>query len=278
MPEAVNITPDTISIHAPHTGRDRSLRSRPHAYLYFNPRAPYGARPVPFVPQPQDFGNFNPRAPYGARLHQGLNATLYALFQSTRPIRGATRPGLCWRCPVRFQSTRPIRGATVRHCRRTGAPAFQSTRPIRGATCKPDFHGGHFQNFNPRAPYGARRSAFTSQVSVTSISIHAPHTGRDKLDDNPITRFVKFQSTRPIRGATPLTAEQCSTILFQSTRPIRGATEEVEQAVRRAVYFNPRAPYGARQQKCIIYVLHFCNNRQSKHKNQQETSSVRTFF
>ena len=42
--------------------------------------------------------------------------------------------------------------------------------------------------------------------------------------------------------------------------------------------FNPRAPYGARQQKCIIYVLHFCNNRQSKHKNQQETSSVRTFF
>ena len=67
-------------------------------------------------------------------------------------------------------------------------------------------------------------------------------------------------------------------IEFQSTRPIRGATIELIASMADLYNFNPRAPYGARQQKCTIYALHFCNNRQFKHKNQRETSSVRTFF
>ena len=60
-----------------------------------------------------------------------------------------------------------------------------------------------------------------------SISIHAPHTGRDAVRyaahlDNP-----EFQSTRPIRGATLLLF--CSCYSFD--------------------YFNPRAPYGARRMR-----------------------------
>ena len=94
------------------------------------------------------------------------------------------------------------------------------------------------------------------QTVLTVISIHAPHTGRD------LTRLTHGRIWSP----------------FQSTRPIRGATAGVGNNRHEDNDFNPRAPYGARQQKCIIYVLHFCNNRQSKHKNQQETSSVRTFF
>ncbi len=180
-------------------------------------------------------------------------------------------------------------------------------------------------HFNPRAPYGARHDGGQSWRNLHLISIHAPHTGRDRnlhlgqrihkrfQSTRPIrgatvcacvaeTLHASFQSTRPIRGATysaagcgsakvnfnpraPYGARRTgwpsSSILasiFQSTRPIRGATPAMAVAPVSPPDFNPRAPYGARQQKCIIYVLHFCNNRQSKHKNQQETSSVRTFF
>ena len=35
------------------------------------------------------------------------------------------------------------------------------------------------ENFNPRAPYGARRSAHKPKSQRSAISIHAPHTGRD---------------------------------------------------------------------------------------------------
>ena len=57
-----------ISIHAPLTGSDISsyllLMSRPD----FNPRSPYGERPIK-RPIPMAPGNFNPRSPYGERLY-----------------------------------------------------------------------------------------------------------------------------------------------------------------------------------------------------------------
>ena len=156
-------------------------------------------------------------------------------------------------------------------------------------------------DFNPRAPYGARQDRDTKDIDNRFISIHAPHTGRDGeyhfyMGKNyyisihaPHTgrdgsssiqiRHRRNFNPRAPYGARPFkTIKHFRPIRFQSTRPIRGATLEVYFYQSLFYHFNPRAPYGARQQKCIIYVLHFCNNRQSKHKNQQETSSVRTFF
>ena len=156
----------------------------------------------------------------------------------------------------KFQSTRPIRGTT--HGRNQGGAegtAFQSTRPIRGTTSVAVRAVRYQDNFNPRAPYGARHIAFVRNRDKDKISIHAPHTGHDSCSDVQASRLAYFNPRAPY-GARPASAG-----MLIPTR-----------------HFNPRAPYGARQQKCIIYVLHFCNNRQSKHKNQQETSSVRTFF
>ena len=147
-------------------------------------------------------------------------------FQSTRPIRGATPMGASTTSPIGFQSTRPIRGATILH---TALPYNR-------------------QHFNPRAPYGARLNSLvhstddiaqfqstrpirgaTTIGSFSSrskmISIHAPHTGRDKSTPFALAAKYAFQSTRPIRGAT----------CWHETTPVS------------ILYFNPRAPYGARQ-------------------------------
>ena len=80
-------------------------------------------------------------------------------------------------------------------------------------------------DFNPRAPYGARRRGSKSNALVLTISIHAPHTGRDL-------------SGRNKKGSSPA---------FQSTRPIRGATALCYHIVEGIQDFNPRAPYGARR-------------------------------
>ena len=79
------------------------------------------------------------------------------LFQSTRPVRGATEESMrsqyshhnfnprapCGARPIgadtvpvslSFQSTRPVRGATEVPFRALGIFLFQSTRPVRGAT------------------------------------------------------------------------------------------------------------------------------------------------
>ena len=238
---------------------------------YFNPRAPYGARPRDVSPAWAD-GNFNPRAPYGARL--AMQSILHGgilLFQSTRPIRGATGlPVSVVGSRSTFQSTRPIRGATLPDQIRMEVSEISIHAPHTGRDTMWRSGTSRATNFNPRAPYGARPCDWRRRLLRTAISIHAPHTGRDgqrrgQHDDErvisihaphtgrdlPCTVSMdivrRFQSTRPIRGATRITASalrssrisihaphtgrdknsrfrSSGSALFQSTRPIRGAT------------------------------------------------------
>ena len=78
------------------------------------------------------------------------------LFQSTRPVRGATSPYLQVGGVPMFQSTRPVRGATTSTSTEWGIGLFQSTRPVRGATRNPAF-----------------------LCASRNVSIHAPRAGRD---------------------------------------------------------------------------------------------------
>ena len=122
--------------------------------------------------------------------------------------------------------------------------------------------------FNPRAPCGARRAVAMPIVIPVIISIHAPLAGRDRAVNGDGKICNRFQSTRPLRGAThrasspaqcaiisihaPLAGRDlsravspdCST-RFQSTRPLRGATT-MPSVMEVPVDFNPRAPCGAR--------------------------------
>ncbi|WP_162141751.1 hypothetical protein, partial [Selenomonas artemidis] len=56
------------------------------------------------------------------------------------------------------------------------------------------------------------------------VSIHAPRAGRDRGSLYLGVGRYKFQSTRPVRGATPRHADLEHIVSFQSTRPVRGAT------------------------------------------------------
>ena len=56
------------------------------------------------------------------------------LFQSTRPVRGATQRLENAAQYNGFQSTRPVRGATIKNEAEFRKQIFQSTRPVRGAT------------------------------------------------------------------------------------------------------------------------------------------------
>ena len=124
-----------ISIHAPRVGRDKRQEENHERLTDFNPRAPCGARHRHIV-------KFTPRI----------------IFQSTRPVWGATHSLQSQAKLRQFQSTRPVWGATSSSFHLACSPSpFQSTRPVWGATVRP-------------AVRPAQRS---------SISIHAPRVGRD---------------------------------------------------------------------------------------------------
>ena len=101
-------------------------------------------------------------------------------FQSTRPVRGATRGFYIGKPLPIFQSTRPVRGATLIVQRQGVVLQFQSTRPVRGATAQ-------LQVLLPRhtisihAPRAGRDQQGRHPHGGSDISIHAPRAGRDAL-------------------------------------------------------------------------------------------------
>ena len=192
-----------VSIHAPHAGRDFHGRRVHRGNQCFNPRAPCGARPA-----------------------SALSSAKVVRFQSTRPMRGATRPAHQTHHPPRVSihaphTGRDLVGVEDTVCREVSIHAphagrdpsqcsicdtrslFQSTRPMRGATAcllrrarksHVSIHAPHAgrdlrdqrcmtcaAGFNPRAPCGARLCDHHANADDRVVSIHAPHAGRDRI-------------------------------------------------------------------------------------------------
>ena len=279
-----------ISIHATHTGGDHFSHMAPPFLCHFNPRHPYGWRRARQT-SGSSTGNFNPRHPYGWRL---ASATFFGAMTNFNPRHpygwrpDCGQPTLA-QMPISIHATHTggdagAQGnARQRHHFNPRHPygwrlvslsipsisvSFQSTPPIRVAT--------RLSNGNTR-PF--------------SISIHATHTGGDYPGSsrrppcpyfNPRhpygwrlcfryfqDNFIVFQSTPPIRVATPSTGPSGSVVLFQSTPPIRVATYSAFRSTQAStisihathtggdqtrprkrfwnLYFNPRHPYGWRQ-------------------------------
>ena len=237
--------------------------------IYFNPRAPRGARRG----SRRAFSisrHISIHAPREGRdHHEGIGAERESNFNPRAPRGARRRPSKTSPSRWIFQSTRPARGATI-HRHRTGCTIlFQSTRPARGATLSSRSTSARSRNFNPRAPRGARQDSFRLLLARVCISIHAPREGRDGIRRGHTEMRLEFQSTRPARGATSpaFLAMQKPRISIHAPREGRDKvmprpTTESEISIHapregrdrgRATaapdlrYFNPRAPRGARR-------------------------------
>ena len=236
----------TISIHAPLAGSDPSSLRNNH-----------------------QISNFNPRSPCGERPWRHTFAKTFLLFQSTLPLRGATR------------STR---------CNISTYWVFQSTLPLRGATKQKGEDLLDISNFNPRSPCGERRNAIQQRIYLIKISIHAPLAGSDilvhflfpdsrisihaplagsdgtfeadptySMDFNPRSpcgerpnsdedegRNGIFQSTLPLRGATTGTGYIPADVPISIHAPLAGSDHGVQGFKPCKTNFNPRSPCGER--------------------------------
>ena len=257
----------------------------------FNPRAPCGARPFPHLPPLKSRG-ISIHAPLAGRdvhadtqdpaLGISIHAPLAGRDQHGEGQAGRDRD-FNPRAPC---GARPAMRQFIAQLLDFNPRAPCGARPSAARRWPPWIY------FNPRAPCGARPAGPQGPKGDTGISIHAPLAGRDfpalysirqcfyfnprapcgaRLPwSNSFQRWLKFQSTRPLRGATsfpnlqsvsllisihaPLAGRDlslCSGItlrpLFQSTRPLRGATLTDGAVITLDLHFNPRAPCGARR-------------------------------
>ena len=144
-----------------------------------------------------------------------------------------------------FQSTRPVRGATKRLYTIEG-DMFVSIHTPRAGRDLFDLLRRSISVVSIHAPRAGRDPVGMYSERVTMVSIHAPRAGRD-CDGAPrrMTQTL-FQSTRPVRGAT-----SCQDYLLHPTpvsihAPRAGRDADVLFQSHAVACFNPRAPCGAR--------------------------------
>ena len=127
---------DHISIHAPRAGSDDGDTVNVVEKIDdFNPRSPCGERPQSTAQTRRPQTHFNPRSPCGERRWYWWLRTPYSSFQSTLPVRGATRSAqrAGWYSSISIHA--PRAGSDARSA--SGfkrLSRFQSTLPVRGAT------------------------------------------------------------------------------------------------------------------------------------------------
>ena len=104
-------------------------------------------------------------------------------------------------------------------------PLFQSTHPMRGATSTATVPSRVVMNFNPRTPCGVRQVCHPRVDDVLIISIHAPHAGCDlDIDDAALIAFdISIHAPHAGCDFFVVLCHQLSSV-FQSTHPMRGAT------------------------------------------------------
>ena len=175
--------------------------------------------------------------------------TTATIFQSTRPLRGATQDSIfAFTCQAYFNPRAPC-GA-----RRSKDNIFENNKEIsihaplagRDRTQLLRSVGGHVISIH--APLAGRDAAVLAHhLRVIDISIHAPLAGRDTRRQRATPLTLRFQSTRPLRGAT-----QCGQLrhqLLQDFNPRAPCGARPRSLARMIIflYFNPRAPCGARR-------------------------------
>ena len=146
-------------------------------------------------------------------------------FQSTRPVRGATLPlsRLLHGDPISIHAPRAGRDSRSARTRwqkvdfNPRAPCGARPRPFRPSFLR-WFH------FNPRAPCGARPAGAQRKTAKRCISIHAPRAGRDDVPQRGDPGYRHFNPRAPCGARRLFLAVRLMGGEFQSTRPVRGAT------------------------------------------------------
>ena len=171
----------------------------------------------------------------------------FTRFQSTHPLRGATSRWACRSGTQDISIHAPLAGcdryalddhiaicisihAPLAGCDGEGARvALEPFRisihaPLAGCDCPGRRPAPGPRYFNPRTPCGVRQVFELVHFKYKRISIHAPLAGCDLRFGAVYGRVKAFQSTHPLRGATPPDLLNADALVFQSTHPLRGAT------------------------------------------------------
>ena len=271
----------TISIHVPLAGHDERHIGITAPSGVFQSTCPLRGTTDRRSPCGSHADHFNPRAPCGARRDADNDyAKVSPKISIHVPLAGHDTARSAFR---NLRSTIsihvPLAGHDIRQSRIEPVVFFISIHvPLAGHDRNSCLAPRPANNFNPRAPCGARPSGGGDSRRQIVFQSTCPLRGTTQLVEywllqsafqstcplRGTTRSASrrrmprspFQSTCPLRGTTPKCSRRAMIArLFQSTCPLRGTTRHAVHARAGLYHFNPRAPCGARPTPLLIICL-----------------------
>ena len=126
------------------------------------------------------------------------------IFQSTLPMRGATYCAGIASTVTLISIHTPHAGSDARICGWSRRPPnFNPHSPCGERRQRSWMQLLYNLHFNPHSPCGERLTTSLGDRNCVLISIHTPHAGSDPHFGLMSMPLQKFQSTLPMRGATP---------------------------------------------------------------------------
>ena len=143
--------------------------------------------------------------------------------------------------PELFQSTPPVKAATKKRSENHGTHTFQSTPPVKAATAAA-FRATQSQRFQSTPPVKAATRADKVRLDDIFISIHAAREGGDR--DARTLPFVWniFQSTPPVKAATSAASDGTRKHEISIHAAREGGDQGTSINQEDNIYFNPRRP------------------------------------
>ena len=189
--------------------------------------------------------HFNPRIPYGMRPLLVSGVDTVTSFQSTHPVWDATWARPWTRCPRSISIHASRMGCDVLvlllgdalpisiHASRMGCDTLRGRQYV------------HSTNFNPRIPYGMRPNNASDSESSSDFNPRIPY-GMRQLGMVDGRRQRLFQSTHPVWDATFFNKGHVSYAKNFNPRIPYGMRPGRDGRGRFDRDFNPRIPYGMR--------------------------------
>ena len=170
-----------ISIHALRGEGDQNNTPKKARDYYFNPRPPWGGRPI-----------------------QTVFEILLVVFQSTPSVGRATK-GMIenGKQHIHFNPRPPWGGRQYPAVLTDEVFEFQSTPSVGRATTVLRLRRGLTIDFNPRPPWGGRLSLVCYIVSIILYFNPRPPWGGRPNPSRPYALSIAFQSTPSVGRATP---------------------------------------------------------------------------
>ena len=151
------------------------------------------------------------------------------------------------------------------HAPRGGSDPLYPSQPLPYTYFNPrspwgERHGGPItkllsSDFNPRSPWGERPRGRRALSPSANFNPRSPWGERLFLGLFRVLFFI-FQSTLPVGGATSL-RHAIFRVAKISIHAPRGGSDQIGiQIVQLFGNFNPRSPWGERQQRCTVLGAH----------------------